>query len=241
MPDRTVNQITDAAYRKNGVKNPSSTQDSNALFEFQDMLSIWSIEGLMVPYYVTENFTLTSGQAIFTIGVTSDSPDLVTATGRPVRIVAAFFRISNVDHEIDVYMNKLEYARIRSKDTETRPDRLYYDPQYPNGKIKFNVECEDAYDFHLISEKPLAAVTAITDTLSLPLGINQVLVYNLALLLGIDLKTKAGQKVAMIADRSKTALENRNAIEKLSGPVRLDRAITRNDKYDRTIDIKRGY
>lgn len=211
------------------------------MYELQDMLSLWSIEGLIVPYYVTENFTLTPGQAIYTIGVTGDSPDLITATGRPIRISAAFFRISNVDHEIDVSMDKLEYARIRSKDTETRPGRLYYDPQYPNGKIKFDVECEDAYDFHLISEKPLAAVTSISDTLSLPLGINQVLVYNLAIMLSIDLKTKLSNDVRNIARNSKAALENRNAIEKLSGPVLLDRALSRNDRYGRTIDIKRGY
>lgn len=238
MPDRTVNQITDAAYRKNGIKNPSSAQDDNALYELQDMLSLWSIEGLIVPYYVTENFTLTIGQAVYTIGVTGDSPDLVTATGRPIRIVNAFFRISNDDYEIDVDMNKQEYSKIVSKDTEARPRRLYYDPQYPNGKIKFDVECEAAYDFHLISEKPLASITAKTDTLSLPLGINQALVYNLAIMLGIDLKSKLKNDVRKIARDSKAALENRNAIEKLSGTVELDSALVRGGSR---MDINRGY
>jgi len=225
MPDRTVNQITDAAYRKNGVKSPSTIQDTNALYEFQDMLSLWSIEGLLVPNYVTENFTLTIGQAVYTIGVTGDSPDLITATGRPIRITDAFIRISNDDHEVDVSMTKNEYAEIRSKDLEARPLRLYYDPQYPKGKIKFDVECDVAYDFHLISEKPLAAVTAKTDTLSLPLGINQTLVYNLAIMLSSDLKSELSDDVRRIALDSKAALENLNAIEKLSGPVELDDAL----------------
>ncbi|MEE8208247.1 MAG: hypothetical protein V3T88_04735 [Nitrosomonadaceae bacterium] len=231
MPDRTVNAITDAAYLKNGIKSPTTVQDSNALAEFQDMLDSWSIEGLIVPHYVTENFTLTIGQAIYTIGVTADSPDLVTATGRPLRITDAYLRIDGLDYFIDVYMNKTEYNEIAMKDLEIRPRRLYYDPQYPNGKIKFNVECEAAYDFHIISEKPLAAVTAIGDTLSLPLGINRALVYNLAIGLTGGIKNKISDDVRRIAKESKEIFENYNSIEKLEGPVHLDSAVTKNSNY----------
>lgn len=225
MPDRTVQQITNAAYLKIGKKKPNDTDDNNALFALQDMLSLWSIEGLVVPFYVTENFTLSTGKGTYSIGVSGDSPDLVTTTGRPIRLTVAFIRISDNDHSIDVNMNKLEYANIISKSTQSKPDRVYYDPQYPNGTLKFNVECDAAYDFHLISEKPLANVSALTDTLNLPLGINQTLVYNLAIMLSIGLNNEIGDDARRIAIESKDSLESRNAIEKLLGEVRLDNAI----------------
>lgn len=226
-----MKQIIDAAYSKHGKTKVSTADLATALVEFQDMLSSWSIEGLIVPYYVTENFTLTIGQAIYTIGVTGDSPDLVTATGRPLRITDAYFRIDDLDYPIDVYMNKTKYTEIRSKNLELRPRRLYYDPQYPNGKIKFNAECDATYDFHLISEKALAEVTAITDTLSLPLGINRALVYNLAIGLAGGLRNRISDDVRRIAKESKEIFENYNSIEKLEGPVHLDSAVTRNSNY----------
>jgi hypothetical protein len=224
MPDRTVNEIMDAAYRKNGIKAPTSVQDGYALIEFQDMLSSWSIEGLLVPYYVTENFTLTIGQAVYTIGVTGDSPNLVTATGRPIKPVRAWIRQSNNDHPIDVRMSEREYGEIARKDTTQRPTRLYYDPQYPNGTIRFNYESDLGHDFHLVSEKALTDVTAKTDTLNLPLGVNRALTYNLAIGLSVELKSKLKDDVRAIAAQSKAALEKINTRFQIN-PTKLDSAL----------------
>lgn len=236
MPDRTVNEITDAAYRLNGIVKTRVTaiQDADALYAFQDMLSSWSIEGLIVPYYTTENFTLIVGQAVYSIGV-SGSPDFDTA--RPIRIDNAFLRISNVDKPIDVGMTKTQYSRIASKDSEVRPRRLYYDPQYPNGSIKFDAEADTAYDFHIISEKPLIDVTAKTETLSLPLGTNRAIVFNLALELSVGSSNKLSDDTRRIARDSKAALENHNAVEKLLGAVSLDNAIVSRGAY---MDFNRG-
>lgn len=224
MPDRTVNQIIDAAYRKCGVQAPTSVQDGYALAEFQDMLDAWSIEGLIVPYYTTENFTLTIGQAIYSIGTTADGADLETATGRPVRIKRAWIRESNYDYPV-IEMTEKDYARITKKDETLRPKRFWYDPQYPNGSIKFDVEASKAYAFHIISEKPLAAVTAITDTLSLPLGMNRTLVYNLALGLSAELDVEVSKETTAIAVETKNALEQVN-LKARRNQSQVDSALT---------------
>lgn len=238
MPDRTVNEIIDDAYLACRVLQPNSVDDARALSAFQNMLSSWSVEGLIVPYYVTENFTLTSGQAVYTIGVTGDSPDLVTATGRPIRITDAFIRISGFDHPIDIGMTKSQYNALSSKDLETRPWRLYYDPQYPKGTIKFNREANGALDFHLVSEKALTDVTAITDTLSLPLEMNEPLVYNLAIRLAPQKKIKLESTVFVIANDSKDTLKRINSIEKQGDLVTLDRALLISGR--RRMDINGG-
>jgi len=206
MPDRTVNDITDAAYRKCGVKTPTAVQDGYALIEFQDMLDSWSIEGLLVPYYVTESFTLTIGQAIYTIGE-DESPDFDTI--RPLEIRRAWIRESNYDYPVHK-MTEKEYARISKKDETQRPKRFWYDPQYPNAKIKFNYESDKAHALHIISEKPFTRVTAKTETLSLPLGMNRTLVYNLSLGLAGELDTEVSKETLAIATETKNALEQHN-------------------------------
>lgn len=233
MPNRTVNEIIDDAYLEVRVLTPKATDDTRALRAFQNMLSSWSAEGLLVPYYDTENFTLTIGKAVYTIGSGGD-----LNTVRPVRMAKAFIRISDYDYNVAVDMTKSEYSDIASKGADGRPRRLYYDPQYPLGNIKFDYEADEAYDFHLISEKPLLDVAAITDTLSLPLEMNEALVYNLAIRLASQKKIKLEPHVFALAKSSKMTLERINSVDKLSDSVPLDNAILSKRGY--SMDIYTG-
>lgn len=197
------------------------------------MLSSWSAEGLSVPFLATENFTLTIGQAIYTIGSAGDFN-----TTRPLRIVNAFIRVSNNDHPVDVNMTKDEYTILLSKDIEGRPYELYYDPQYPLGKIKFNYEADTAYDFHLVSEKELINPTALGTTFSIPLMANRAMVFNLAIEIASDEDNQLPKEVFRIAAESKQILEDYNAIDRLTGPAVFDRAVTYNNY--RRMDINAG-
>lgn len=230
MPDRTVNELTDQAWGWNGIDDPTALQDTQALNDLQNMLSSWSVDGLVVPYYVQENFTLTIGQAIYTIGVTGDSPDLITSTGRPIKIIKAWIRQSNFDYPV-YEMSVDQYARIAKKDTTQRPSHFYYDPQYPNGSIKFNYESDLAHDFHIISEKPLVEVTAKTDTFNIPLEMNETIASNLAIRLATRINNKLSDDIRRIAQRSFDVLEERNAKLKIQRPVRLDEGLLQGNYY----------
>lgn len=236
MSDMTAGEIITAAYRKNGIRSVSTQQTTDGLQDLQNMLDSWSADGLVVPYFVTENFTLTSGQAVYTIGVAGDSPDLTTATGRPLRITNAFIRISNIDHNVSVDMTKSEYAQITAKNLEQRPTALYYDPQYPNGTIKFNFEADSAYDFHIVSEKPLTNPTATSTTFSIPLYINRALIYNLAIELAPDADNQLPTEVFMIAGRSLDILERMHSVDKLIDKVSLDNTIVINNRSHMNFD-----
>ena len=242
MSDRTAAQIIDDAYELNGVHVASTAlsaaQLATALRFLQNMLSSWSAEGLMVPSLVTENFTLTSGQAVYTIGVTGDSPDLVTSTGRPIRITNAWIRVTNTDYPVRVIMTKSEYNRVSDKTLEGRPRNLYYDPQYPTGKIKFDYEADSTYDFHLVSEKPLVNPALSSTTFSLPLEYNKAMVYNLAVELAIGTVNTLPQSVFQIALESKEVIENMNAQDQLSDSVKLDPAMYGRNYH--SLDIVAG-
>ena len=233
----TAQQMIDDAYYLNGKSSVDTTLSTRALRFLQNMLSSWSSQGLIVPYSVTENFTLTIGQAVYTIGVTADSPNLITATGRPIRITNAFIRISNIDYGIDVNMSKDEYNALSSKDLEQRPTRLYYDPQYPNGKIKFNYEADTTYAFHLISQKPLTNPSLVTTTFSIPLEYNRAIVYNLAIELAANTVNSLHTSVYTIAEESLDIIRNTNSLDILAGEVRFDNALLGRSKL---MDITAG-
>ena len=233
----TAQQMIDDAYYLNGKSSVDTTLSTRALRFLQNMLSSWSSQGLIVPYSVTENFTLTIGQAVYTIGVTADSPNLITATGRPIRITNAFIRISNIDYGIDVNMSKDEYNSLSSKDLEQRPTALYYDPQYPNGKIKFNYEADTTYAFHLISQKPLTNPSLVTTTFSIPLEYNRAIVYNLAIELAANTVNSLHTSVYTIAEESLDIIRNTNSLDILAGEVRFDNALLGRSKL---MDITAG-
>jgi len=228
----TAQEVVDAAYRKNGVLNPSSAQDTAALEDLKNMLSSWSADGLVIPYYTTESFTLTTGQAVYTIGSGGDLD-----TVRPERLLTAFIRISNDDYAVKVNNTAIGYNSITSKDTEGRPKELWYDPQYPLGKIKFDYEADTTYAFHLISEKPLTNPTALGTSFSIPLEYNRPMVFNLAIEIAPDMDNKLPPEVFAIAENSYNALRDKHASEQLNEPATLDRAIVSGYRF---MDINVG-
>ena len=145
----TANTITDGAYRLNSILNPSTDQDDSGLEALNNMISSWSAEGLLVPYNTIESFALTVGKSTYTIGSGGEFD-----TVRPLRIIDAFIRDSNSDdYPVDVSMTRVEYNAITQKDAEARPTRLYFDPQYPKGKIYFNYEPDTAERYILRPRK----------------------------------------------------------------------------------------
>ncbi len=213
MPNRTVKQITDAAWRQNGIESPKSADDTAAWLALQDMLDSWSLDTLVVPYYITEEFTLTIGKAVYSIGLAADSPELVSSTGRPLSLASAFVREASVDYPVEVNMTSTEYNDIQSKERAGRPLRIFYDPQYPNGSLKFDYEPTVAYTFSLTSEKPLSEV-AIDGTLSLPQGVNEALYSNLGIRLAPGKNNKIQPETAAFAASSLSRLRKHNASHK---------------------------
>ena len=238
MPDMTAQEMVTASYRKIGIINPNSQKLADGLQDLQNMLSLWSVKGLLVPDNVTETLTLTQGQAVYTIG---DSGGADFDTVRPVRLISAFFRIDTTDFQINVKMTQLEYSRIRTKSLEIRPRNVYYDPQYPNAQLKFDYEADAALAMHLTSEKILAIPTTLATTFSIPLEYNEPIIYNLSLRLSPDKNSKIHPSVFEMAARGMEIIEGYNAVEKLSDPIQLDRAIVFGPIRRGGMNHKRGF
>ncbi len=218
----TALEIITSAYRKIGIERITTEKLASGLEDLQNMLSLWSIDGLLVPANVTEILTLTSGQAEYTIGE-DGSPDFNTV--RPNKLISGFIRIDTNDFRVRTDVSLQEFNDITQKNIEARPRAVYYDPQYPNGKLKFNYEANGSLAFHLTSEKILTNPTDTSDMFSFPLEYNHPMVYNLALHLTSDKNTKIHPNVALQAERGLEALKDYNSRDKLNSPVKLESAI----------------
>jgi len=231
----TALAVITAAYRKIGITNVTSTKAAYGLEDLQNMLSLWSASGLFIPSVTTDILTLAVGQSVYTIGE-DGTPDFDTA--RPVRLGSAFIRIDNTDHNVDVNLTQRDYDSITQKSVNARPRSVYYDTQYPNSNLKFDSPADIAYSLYLTSEKVLTNPTATTSTFSIPLEYNEPMIYNLALRLMPDKNSKVHPSVALMAERGMEVIENYNALQTLSGAVRIDDALvystTRRGAMDHT-------
>ena len=222
----TANTITDGAYRLNSILNPSTAQDDSGLEALNNMISSWSAEGLLVPYNTIESFALAVGKSTYTIGSGGEFD-----TVRPLRIIDAFIRDSGSDdYPVDVSMTRVEYNAITQKDAEARPTRLYFDPQYPKGKIYFNYEPDTAETLYLTSEKTITEFAALSTTVDLPAFYKEALVYNLAIRLSQELDTQLSKVTLGIAMFSKNTIENINARDKTFKQTKFDSVLT-NELY----------
>jgi len=218
----TANTIIYGAYRLNSVLNPSSAQGGYGLEALNNMISSWSAEGLLIPYNTDESFTLAVGKSFYMIGPGGDFDTI-----RPLRVIDAFIRdINNDDYSVDVSMTRAEYNAITKKDAIARPTRLYFDPQYPKGKICFNYGPETAETLYLTSEKTITELATLSTTVDLPAFYKEALVYNLAIRLSQELDTQLSKVTLGIAMFSKNTIENINARDKTFKQTKFDSALT---------------
>ena len=132
---RTVRQLIESALKLCNVYEIGNTlqakDTSNALRVLQDVIAEHCGD-MSVPMVVQEAITLVVSKNSYTIGEYG-SPD--KNTQRPEQIIGAWVRdSSNYDYPVRIIGEKA-YRKIVSKTTETRPDRLWYNPTSPNGTI----------------------------------------------------------------------------------------------------------
>lgn len=193
----TARNIITRALRKNGVltknESPSGDEASEALATLNDMISSWSNDSLLIYARQSESFPLVSGQASYTIGSGGDFN-----TVRPLQILSAFIRVSNIDYDINI-IRDVSFDQINQKNIlNTYPDVLYYEVGVPLGTITlYPVPTTGA--LHIRSEKELQEFSTLDSVLELPAGWGRALVYNLSLELAPDYGQQVSQATYEIA------------------------------------------
>lgn len=154
---------------------------------------------------VRESVTLTASDNEYSIGSTGDF-----ATARPKKILKAYIRDNGIDYPIEIIQRE-RYAEVPDKTTIGRPYYLYYEEQYPNGRINVYPSPDQAHTMFIESWKELTKPTATTDTVNLPSEYVQFIVNELAVQMAPEYGTEAAPSVQRNSQLARRRLKNIHA------------------------------
>ncbi len=206
----TTKQLIDSALRMIGAlasgedAQPAEVQD--ALLYAKQMLDSWSNEGLMVNALTHESFTLT-GSRSYTIG-----PGGNFDTIRPTTIESARIRdAGGLETPVTIASQNI-WTGIHLKDTsEYSPSYLYYEPEYPLGRIEFSALPTPNDTLKLITTKPITELPALTEQVSFPPGYERAIRLGLAIELAPEYGKQLDQVIAAQYRQSLAVLKRTNS------------------------------
>ncbi|RLC24894.1 MAG: hypothetical protein DRH93_03300 [Deltaproteobacteria bacterium] len=203
------------------------------LRKFNRYLNTLSKEGLNFDIKTREQFTLTSGTKIYSIGVAQDFD-----TVRPILIDYAYIRINDTDYSCRV-RHIDEYDKIVNKASrDGRPYRLYYNPKYQFGEITLFPNPDDSYALHLVSIKPFTTYTLLSATVELPAEYEEVFVLNLAVRIAGRYGRTVSPQTRADAKETHANLKSDNFGDNIRGKIfRSDHAYDTHDGH-RFYDIE---
>lgn len=148
------------AYKQEGL---DADESSDALSILNDMLQQWVLFGFNSVVSTRESFSST-GAANYTIGVGGDFD-----TSKPLVIKNIFTRSGSVDYPV-YPMDDDAFIGIGTKNTQGTPDYYNYADNYPLGLLTFFPVPDASHTIYIYSEKPIAAISSLSSTVTLPVG-----------------------------------------------------------------------
>lgn len=156
---------------------PTAEDSADGLIALNNLLDLWWNERLTVFHITQENFTLTPGQASYTIGTGGNFN-----TTRPVKITdGCFVRYNSQDFPVATLQDRVPYDNIIQKTLSGMPQVLFYDAAMPTGTVYFWPVPDQAYQVYLNSLGRLQSLAGLTTQVSLPPGYDTLLVDGLAI------------------------------------------------------------
>lgn len=164
-----------------GVGQTSSAEDANVGLQTLSMLIAQWQKKRWLSYVLQEvSVASSTGAQFYTIGPGQDFD-----CSRPDYIAAAFVRILGtnptlVDYPVDVIESREEYSRIAVKSLQRMPAAVWYESQWPTGRIYWwPVPPAGQYGLFINVKSPLPVYTTLTDPLNLPPEYLEALVWSL--------------------------------------------------------------
>lgn len=196
---------------------PTAAESNDGLTALNAMIDSWSNENLMLYQIQEQSFTLSVGVSQYTIG----SGGTINVT-RPLVITQAYVQDTSTNKYLMKIVERPEWNELTtsgSQETSQIPEILFYDPAFPLGIINIFPVPLLSYSVYFDSRLQLSQLATLTTALSLPVGYERALVYNLAVeissMFGIPIPpVPAGAKnVGMLADEAKANVKRTNMPE----------------------------
>ena len=212
----TAATIISASFDKIGIATPTTAQNTSALTSLNNMISLMGAD-FLPPYITRYSAALTIADAEYTIGSGGNFD-----TTRPLKIESAFLRdSSSYDHPLKIISAK-DYNQIYNKSLTAAPECLYYQPEYPLGKLILDSAPEQAYDLHMDMWVNFTEFAALSTSFALPNEYKAFFVYNLAVSLAEDWDRNVSKTLYAMAQESKNVIERLNVSVRLTPTAKFD-------------------
>jgi len=192
------------------ANEPLTDEDADTgLRTLNNLIDKWNVSKLKGYSQVQLSFPLQANKAEYTIGPGGDFE-----TDRPVRIEDMLVRDPN-NQELDYSVKGVsfdEYNAIRLKTiTSYWPRWFYYNPEYPLGTIKFYPVPSQNYTVYIEKWFKFGNYADKTDTVDLPDGYNDLIVYELAFKLSPKFRVAITREMREERNEIRMKINNLNA------------------------------
>lgn len=222
----TARDLIAASLRLLGVlasaESASASEATDGLNSLNDLLDSWSNENLFIPNSVREVFALTVSKQIYTMGPSGDF-----STTRPIEIQNVLVQLAGSNPAVEVPLQIVtqdEYAAITVKGLSSQyPVAVYSEGTYPLETLNLWPSPNTGVNLVIYSAKPLANISNLSTTLSLPPGYQRALKYNLAIELAPEYGRQPSEVVVAEAANSRAAIKRKNSKPKF---LQVDDAVS---------------
>lgn len=207
----------------------AAQEATDGLAALNRMLSAWSAESLLRYNRLREEFTLTPGTSLYTMG-----PSGTFNTTRPIEIEAATLKLSAgsnlVETPLRIIKTSSEWADVRMKTLSSPlPVYLMIEDTFPLMNLDLYPVPSTAGSIVIYSSGQLTQLADLSTSISLPPGYEEALVYNLATRLAPEYGRQSPAEVVAIAVDSVARLKRRN--EKM-GLLKVDTMLRAQSQFN---------
>lgn len=186
---------------------------ADALTTLNQMLALWSVQGVYV-YAQTETSFTPTGALSYTVG-----PSGNFNISRPSVVDDVYWRSGDVDYPVTILDTFEEYQSISSKTLIGQPYYAYYLPTITTG-VLYVYPQPNTGSLKITTRVKLPVYTAASGSLTIPPEFEIVVRYSLAELLSINMGKKLRPDIAAMATKTRKIMKRNNLKIK---PLEIDR------------------
>lgn len=225
----TPKDLIKASLRKLAVlaegEEPSNEGLNDAFNELNRMMAQWNNKNYLVLGISIDEFSLVASQNSYTLG---SGGDFNTAV--PIRIDKVFIKYdSNTEIPIEI-IDSVRWGEISNKATESNtPSRVYIDKNHPLWKLYFYPTPSEVKTVIIHSYRKLSSFSTTTETIALPDGYEDAIVYNLAMRIAPEYGKEASGTIMKYAQDGIADIKRSNMTPRT---VRVDPALSGSGGFD---------
>lgn len=172
-----------------GVGQTALAEDVNDAFtRLNFMIAGWNRKRWLIYHLVDTSFVSDGRTTPYSVGPGQNFAISV----RPERLEAAFLRQisqpvpNQIDYPLEILESYEDYSRVALKQLLSFPNYVFYDTDWPNGKLyPWPFPQASIYEIHILTKAVLAQFATPQATINLPPEYFEAIFYNLMVRLGI--------------------------------------------------------